>query len=111
MEDVLDLYAEPYERPVVCFDETSKQLLSEKRSPIPAKAGRERFDYEYQRNGTRLVHDAGLEARGRTGRRSGQMAGWRTLLTPERRRSGGADNLNTHRPASLYVDRRRRPDG
>ncbi len=42
MEDVLDLYAEPYDpkRPVVCFDETSKQLVSEKRSPIPAKAGR-----------------------------------------------------------------------
>ena len=60
MEDVLDLYAEPYDpkRPVVCFvvcfDETSKQLESEKRSPIPVKAGRlERFDYEYQRNGTR----------------------------------------------------------
>ena len=54
MEDVLDLYAEPYdpERPVVCFDETSKQLLAEKRSPIkPAR--RERYDYEYQRNGTR----------------------------------------------------------
>ena len=49
MEDVLDLYAEPYdpnetvgvgEAVVVCFDETSKQLVSEKRSPIPAKAGR-----------------------------------------------------------------------
>ena len=56
MEDVLDLYAEPYDpkRPVPCFDETSKQLVSEKREPIPAKAGRrERFDYEYQRNGTR----------------------------------------------------------
>ena len=56
MEDVLDLYAEPYDpkRPVVCFDETSKQLVAEKRAPIPAKAGRrERFDYEYQRNGTR----------------------------------------------------------
>ena len=49
-------YAEPYDpqRPVVCFDETSKQLVAEKRAPIPAKAGRrERFDYEYQRNGTR----------------------------------------------------------
>ena len=46
---------EPYDsRPVVCFDETSKQLVAEKQSPIPAKAGRrERFDYEYQRNGTR----------------------------------------------------------
>ena len=53
MEDVLDLYGEPYDpkRPVVCFDETSKQLVAEKRSPIPAKAGRrERFDYEYKRN-------------------------------------------------------------
>ena len=42
MEDLLDLYAEPYDpkRPVVCFDETSKQLVAEKRSPIPAKAGR-----------------------------------------------------------------------
>ena len=36
MEDVLDLYAEPYDpqRPVVCFDETSKQLVAEKRAPI-----------------------------------------------------------------------------
>ena len=43
MEDVLDLYAEPYDpkRPVVCFDETSKQLVAEKRAPIPAKAGRQ----------------------------------------------------------------------
>ena len=56
MEDVLELYAEPYDPkcPVVCFDETSKQLVAEKSFPIPAKAGRrERFDYEYKRNGTR----------------------------------------------------------
>ena len=56
MEDVLDLYEEPYDskRPVVCFDETSKQLVSEKRAPIPPKTGRlERFDYEYKRDGTR----------------------------------------------------------
>ena len=61
MEDVLDLYSEPYDskRPVVCFDETSKQLVAEKQSPIPAKAGRrERFDYEYQRNGTRNLFAA-----------------------------------------------------
>ena len=39
MEDLLDLYAEPHDpqRPVVCFDETSKQLVSEKREPIPAR--------------------------------------------------------------------------
>ena len=54
MEDVLDLYAEPYDpkRPVVCFDETSKQLVSEKRAPIPARRDGRAFDYEYQRNGT-----------------------------------------------------------
>ncbi len=56
MEDVLDLYGEPYDpkRPTVCFDETSKLLVAETRSPIRPKPGRrERFDYEYQRNGTR----------------------------------------------------------
>ena len=41
MEDVLDLYAEPYDpqKPVVCFDGTSTQLLAETRDPIPAKPG------------------------------------------------------------------------
>ena len=56
MEDVLDLYAEPYdpERPVVCFDETSTQLLADVTPPIPAKPGRpRRQDYEYHRAGTR----------------------------------------------------------
>ena len=44
MEDVLDLYAEPYDpqRPVVCFDETSTQLLADVREPLPAKPGRPR---------------------------------------------------------------------
>jgi len=39
MEDVLDLYAEPYDpaRPLVCFDETSKQLIGETRRPLPAR--------------------------------------------------------------------------
>ena len=56
MEDVLDLYAEPYdpEQPMVCFDETSKQLIQETRCPLPARPGQvERYDYEYRRNGTR----------------------------------------------------------
>ena len=56
MEDVLELYAEPYdpERPVVCFNETSTQLLSDIRSPLPARPGRpRRQDYEYLRAGTR----------------------------------------------------------
>ena len=49
MEDVLDLYAEPYDpqRPVVCFDETSTQLLADVREPLPAKPGRpRREDYD-----------------------------------------------------------------
>ena len=56
MEDVLDLYAEPYDpqRPVVCFDETSTQLLAETRPPLPPEPGRpKRQDYEYRREGTR----------------------------------------------------------
>ena len=79
MEDVLDLYAEPYDhqRPVICFDETSTQLLSETRPPLPPRLGLPwRQDYEYRREGTRnlflaceplaagdgdpAAHDAGL---------------------------------------------------
>ena len=80
MEDVLDLYAEPYDpkRPMVCFDETSKQLLAEKRSPIPAKPGRrEGYDYEYQRQGTRNLFML-CEPR----------AGWRHVAVTERRTMG-----------------------
>lgn len=116
MEDVLDLYAEPYdpERPVVCFDETSKQLLAEKRSPILAKPGRrERYDYEYQRQGTRNLFMI-----------CEPLAGWRHVEVTHRRTMVNfahqmrwladeaypgsqkirvvLDNLNTHKPASLY---------
>jgi hypothetical protein len=55
MEDVLEIYAEPYDphRPVVCMDETSKQLVGETRAPIAAGRGRpRRIDYEYERRGT-----------------------------------------------------------
>jgi len=54
MEDVLDLYAEDYNEqfPVVCFDETSKQMVRELRPRLVAESGKiERFDYEYKRNG------------------------------------------------------------
>ena len=56
MEDVLDLYGEPHDpqRPVVCFDETSTQLLAETRPPLPPRPGLPlRQDYEYRREGTR----------------------------------------------------------
>jgi hypothetical protein len=55
MEDVLEVYQRPHDPayPVVCLDETSKQLIAETRAPIAAKPGRPaRVDYEYQRNGT-----------------------------------------------------------
>ena len=54
MEDILDLYQQPYDpkRPLVGMDETSKQLIGETRSRISARGGRvERYDYEYKRNG------------------------------------------------------------
>jgi hypothetical protein len=54
MEDVLDLYAADYNEqyPVVCFDETSKQLVRELRPRLVAESGKlERFDYEYKRGG------------------------------------------------------------
>ena len=116
MEDVLDLYGESYDpkRPVVCFDETSKQLVSEKRKPTPAKAGRrERFDYEYQRNGTRNLFMiceplAGLRNVEVTGRRTmedfaHQMRWLVDAAYPEAERVRVVlDNLNTHKLASLY---------
>jgi hypothetical protein len=55
MEDVLAVYTRPHhgDCPLVCLDETSKQLIAETRMPIPMKAGRPaRLDYEYERNGT-----------------------------------------------------------
>ena len=116
MEDVLDLYAEPYDpqRPVVCFDESSTQLLADSRPPLPAKPGRpRRQDYEYVRGGTRNLF---LTCEPR--------AGWRHVaITKQRTRQDFAhqmrwlvdqaysdvpvirlvlDNLNTHRVASLY---------
>ena len=116
MEDVLDLYEEPYDpqRPVVCFDETSTQLLAETRPPLPAEPGKaKRRDYEYRREGTRNLFLA-CEPR----------AGWRQVMVTERRTMQDfahqmrwlvdeaypdvpvvrlvLDNLNTHRTASLY---------
>ena len=79
MEDVLAVYTRPRDPdcPLVCLDETSKQLLAETRVPIPMKAGRPaRFDYEYERNGTAnlFMMFAPLE-------------GWRHSLPPRRRGS------------------------
>lgn len=116
MEDVLDLYEEPYdpERPVVCFDETPKQLVAETRQPLPAQPGKPAcYDYEYRRNGTRNLFLVVEPARGQrhvevTLRRTKQdFAQQMRRLVDEgyphaQRVRVVLDNLNTHRPASLY---------
>jgi hypothetical protein len=116
MEDILEVYQRPYDphRPLVCLDETSKQLIAETRVPIAAKPGQPgRHDYEYRRNGTAnlFMMFAPLE-------------GWRRVKVTDRHTAldyaqvlkelsdthfpGSAkivlvqDNLNTHKPASLY---------
>ena len=116
MEDVLEVYQRPHDPqcPVVCLDETSKQLIAETRAPIPAAPGRKaRHDYEYVRNGVAnlFMMFAPLE-------------GWRHVKVTDRHTAidyahalrdlsdvhfPGAskivlvqDNLNTHKPASLY---------
>lgn len=116
MEDVLDLYAEPPDplRPKVCFDETSRQVLAEVREPLPAQPGqRERVDYEYRRNGTCNLFlfvdpEAGWRhvevTAQRTQRDFARQMKW---LVDERFPQAPVvrvvlDNLNTHRPASLY---------
>ena len=116
MEDVLDLYAEPLDpaRPVVCFDETSKQLIAETHGPLPMEPGKpERIDYEYERNGTanlflvtqplgawrhvdvtdrRTKHDFAQQMRDLVDRHFPDATTIRVVL----------DNLNTHTPAALY---------
>jgi hypothetical protein len=61
MEDVLELYEEDFDalRPVVCFDETSKQLVRELRAAVTGKGGQvERFDYEYRKKrGRQFIYD------------------------------------------------------
>lgn len=78
MEEVLDLYEEPYDpkRPVVCFDERPCQLIGEVRDPLPMKPGHiECFDSEYERGGICWVLMS-FEP----------LTGWRELVVTERRR-------------------------
>jgi hypothetical protein len=116
MEDVLDIYTRPYDekRPVVCMDESSKQQIKEVRTPLAAEPGKvERYDTEYERNGTSNIFLA-FEP----------LAGKRKIeVTDQRRKTDWAhfikglvdndypnaekvllvmDNLNTHAGSSLY---------
>jgi hypothetical protein len=116
MEDILDLYAEPYDpqRPKVNFDESSKQLVEEARQPLPARPGQvARYDYEYKRNGTRNIF---LFCEPQAGWRHVEVTAQRTMqdfaqqmkwLVDERYPKADVirvvlDNLNTHKPAALY---------
>jgi hypothetical protein len=116
MEDVLEIYKRPYDplRPIVCMDETSKQLIGETRLPVDAAPGQpRRVDYEYQRKG---VADLFLFFE--------PLRGWRRVwIAPQRRKVEWAwfvkqlledhdpqaqrvvlvcDNLNTHTGGALY---------
>jgi transposase len=116
MEDVLDVYKQPYDprRPQVCLDEKPTQLVSDAREPLPARRGQPRRpDHEYKRNGTANVFCA-FEP----------LANWRKLAVTDRRTKVDfahfvkqladgrykdartivlvMDQLNTHKAASLY---------
>jgi hypothetical protein len=116
MEDVLDVYQRPHDprRPVVCLDETSRQVLAHTRDPLPVAPGRPaRHDPEYERQGVVTCFLA-----------SEPLRGWRQVrLSARRTRIDWAhciqevvdahypdaegivlvlDHLNTHSPASLY---------
>ena len=114
MEDVLDVYERPYDppRPVVCIDETNKQLIQETR--IPCEPGKtEKVDSEYVRNG---VADVFMIFEPLAGKRETVVTKTRTavdfanilqytadVLYPHTEKIVlVTDNLNTHTTASLY---------
>lgn len=116
MEDVLEVYTQPYDpkRPQVCMDETSKQLLSDVREPLPAQPGHpQRVDYEYQREG---VADLFMFFEPLAGKRFVQVTDHRTRkdwanamktladeIYPQAKKIVIVmDNLNTHSPISFY---------
>jgi hypothetical protein len=116
MEDVLEVYHLPYdsEYPVVCMDESSKQLIGEVRTPIPCKPGQPaRFDDEYVRNGVVQIF---MEVEPLAGKRHVEITERRTRkdwaqqikqMLDERYPDAVQvrlvmDNLNTHSVASLY---------
>jgi len=116
MEDVLEVYNRPTDpnQPLVCFDELSKQQVKEVCTPIPPAPGQpERYDYEYERNGTSNLFMF-----------FAPLLGWRHVKVTDRRTAIDfahcmrdlvdvhfpdapritlvVDNLNTHVLASLY---------
>lgn len=116
MEQVLDVYKRPYspENPVVCMDESSKQLIKETRIPIEIRPGSEkRIDYEYERCGVCNIFMANEPLRSKryvkiTERRT--KKDWAEYIREiadihykeAKKITLVMDNLNTHKPASLY---------
>jgi len=115
MEDVLDLYEQPYDplRPVICMDERPCQLIDDVIVPIPMKPGKPRKrDYEYRRNGTCCIL---IAFEPKTGKRFIQVKEHRTkedyaqfmkeidLQYPDAETIQVVqDNLNTHSAGSFY---------
>ena len=116
MEDVLEVYKRPYDpkRPVVCLDETSKQLIGEVATPVPVAPGQvAHYDYEYVRNG---VANLFMIFEPLAGQREVEVTDRRTKKDYGRCLRKIADemypqaeiivlvqdNLNTHSPASRY---------
>jgi len=116
MEDTLEVYKRPYDpkRPVVCLDETSKQLIGEVRTPVPAAPGQVgQYDCEYVRNG---VANLFMIFEPLAGQRDVEVTDQRTKKDYAQCLRKIADqmypqaevivlvqdNLNTHSPASLY---------
>ena len=116
MENVLSVYRQPVsqQQPLVCMDETSKQQVKETRLPLPGRAGDvEKYDYEYERNGVSNLFMV-----------CAPLIGWRHVEVTDRhtchdwahlmrdivdthfptakRVTVVMDNLNTHKPSSLY---------
>ena len=126
MEDVLDVYHRPYDpsRPVVCLDETFKQLIGETREPLPASPGQvERYDYVYVRNGMASLFLAFEPLAGwrhvevTDGRTRVDWArfvrDWSTAATgtPTRSCWSWTSSTPTRRPASTRPSRPRKPGG
>lgn len=116
MEQVLDVYKRPYNKdyPVICMDESPKQLIKETKTPIPLKPGQDyRQDFEYERCGVSCIFMASEPLKGKrrvkvTQRRT--KIDWAVFvkeIADEHYKDATKitlvmDNLNTHKPSALY---------
>ncbi len=116
MELVLDVYKTPYDElfPVVCMDESPKQLIKQTRNPIARKPGQDaREDYEYERKGVANIFMANEPLKGKryvkvlTSKTKTDWAGFIKEIADKHYHKAKKirlvmDNLNTHKPSALY---------